>query len=217
MIKIADLSKRFGRTVALDGITLGVAAGESVALWGANGAGKSTLIRCVLGLLRFGGAVRVGGFDVTRQGKQARRLIGYVPQELGFHDDLPVGQAVRFFARLKGAAIGSVGEVLSGVHLDGQDRTRIRDLSGGMKQRLALALALVGDPPVLVLDEVTASLDACGREEFTALLGSLSIAGRTLLFASHRLEEIGVLAHRVVTIERGRIVAQRSTRLEDAA
>lgn len=217
MIDITDVSKRFGSTVALDGLSLRVDAGESVALWGANGAGKSTLIRCVLGLLRFGGTIRVGGLDVRRQGKRSRRLIGYVPQELGFHDDLPVGQAVRFFARLKGAKIGSVEEVLAGVHLDGQHRTRIRDLSGGMKQRLALALALVGDPPVLVLDEVTASLDACGREEFTSLLAALSSAGRTLLFASHRLDEIGALAHRVVTIERGRIVAQRHTRLENAA
>ncbi len=209
MIIIRNLTMRFGRAVAVNDLSLDIRAGDAIALWGSNGAGKTTLIRCLLGLLRFKGTVEVGGFDVRRNGKQARRLIGYVPQELGFHDDLPVCEAIRFFARLKGVSIGSVAQVLAGVHLDGQERKRIRDLSGGMKQRLALALALLGDPPVLVLDEVTASLDACGRDEFLALLHRLSGSGRTLLFASHRVDEVTTLAQSVVTLDRGRLVDRR--------
>ncbi len=213
MIRIEKLTKRFGRATAVDGVSLEIAAGESVALWGGNGAGKTTLIRCVLGLLRFEGRAEVGGFDVRRHGKRARGLIGYVPQELGFYDELGVGAAVTFFARLKGVPIGSVEDVLEGVGLGGHGRKRVRELSGGMKQRLALAVALLGDPPVLVLDEVTASLDACGREEFVGLLSRLSRSGRSMLFASHRVDEVTTLASRVVTLEKGRVVSEQPAAL----
>lgn len=208
MIRIDRLVKRFGRATAVDGVSLEIPAGDAVAFWGANGAGKTTIIRCVLGLLRFRGTIEVGGHDVRRRGKHARRLIGYVPQELGFYDDLGVAEAVGFFARLKGLRVRSADEALAQVGLSGHERKRIRELSGGMKQRLALAIALLGNPPVLVLDEVTASLDACGREEFVGLLGRLSGAGRTLLFASHRVEEVTSLAKRVVVLEKGRITTE---------
>jgi len=163
----------------------------------------------VLGLFRYGGSISIGGLDVRRDGKRTRRLVGYVPQEIGFYDDLRVAEAVRFFARLKAVALPSVDEVLARVGLPGQERKRIRELSGGMKQRLALAVALLGDPPVLLLDEVTASLDAFGREEFVALLERLSGDGRTMLFASHRVDEVKALARRVITLEAGRIVDEQ--------
>jgi ABC-2 type transport system ATP-binding protein/nitrous oxidase accessory protein len=211
MIEIRDVTKRYGSARAVDGVTLDIGAGDSVALWGANGAGKTTLIRCVLGLIRFRGRIAVGPHDVRRQGKRARILVGYVPQELGFYDDLGVAEAVVFFARLKGLSVRSTEEALAGVGLEGHGRKRIRELSGGMKQRLALAIATLGDPPVLVLDEVTASLDACGRQEFVALLSRLSGEGRTMLFASHRIEEVATLARRVVVLERGKIAAVEQT------
>jgi len=211
MIRIQGVTKRFGRATAVDGVSLNIAAGDSVALWGANGAGKTTLIRCVLGLLRFRGRISIGEHDVRQRGKHARMLIGYVPQELGFYDDLGVAEAVLFFARLKGVPVRSTDGVLATVGLAGHDRKRIRELSGGMKQRLALAIAMLGDPPVLVLDEVTASLDACGRGEFISLLSRLSGAGRTMLFASHRIEEVATLAQRVVVMDRGRVTAVTSS------
>lgn len=211
MIRIDHVTKRFGRTPAVDDVSLDIPAGDSVALWGANGAGKSTLIRCVLGLFRFRGAIQVGGCDVRRAGKRARMLIGYVPQELGFYDDLRVYEAIGFFSRLKGVAVRSTHETLERVGLVGHERKRIRELSGGMKQRLALAIAMLGDPPVLVLDEVTASLDACGREEFVALLSRLSGSGRTMLFASHRVEEVATLARRVITLENGRLTDESTS------
>jgi ABC-type multidrug transport system ATPase subunit len=213
VIRIEHLTKRFGRAIAVNDVSISVAAGEGVALWGANGAGKTTIIRCVLGLLRYRGRITVGavggvgGWDATRRGKRARRLIGYVPQELGFYDELCAGEAVRFFARLKGVRVPDAGDELRRVGLDGHERKRIRELSGGMKQRLALAIALIGDPPVLILDEVTASLDACGREEFVALLASLASRGRSLLFASHRIEEVRALADRVIVLDQGRMTA----------
>jgi ABC-type multidrug transport system ATPase subunit len=206
MIRIENVTKRFGRATAVGGVSLELPVGDSVALWGANGAGKTTLIRCVLGLLRFQGRIVVGGHDVRRHGKQARLLVGYVPQELGFYDDLGVAEAVQFFGRLKGLAHADAERALAGVGLIGHEGKRIRELSGGMKQRLALAIALLGDPAVLVLDEVTASLDAVGRDEFVSLLERLSGTGRTMLFASHRIEEVATLAKRVAVLERGKLV-----------
>lgn len=205
MIHVADLTKRFGGATAVDHVSLDIPPGDSVALWGANGAGKTTLIRCVLGLIRYQGEISIGGYDVTRRGKQSRMLIGYVPQELGFYDDLRVAEAVRFFASLKGVAPRSTNNALATVGLAGHGHKRIRELSGGMKQRLALAIAMLGEPPLLVLDEVTASLDACGRQEFVSLLSELCGAGRTMLFASHRLEEVATLAKRVAVLDRGRL------------
>jgi ABC-type multidrug transport system ATPase subunit len=208
MIRIQGVTKRFRRIAAIDSVSLHVPAGDSVALWGDNGAGKTTLIRCVLGLLQFTGRIHIGDYDVHRQGKFARMLVGYVPQEIGFYDDLRVSDALHFFARLRNLGQLSAANVLGGVGLDGHGRKRIRELSGGMKQRLALAIAMLGDPPVLVLDEVTTSLDACGREEFVALLSRLCGTGRTLLFASHRVEEVASLAKRVVVLNKGRFAAE---------
>ncbi|HBS29544.1 MAG TPA: ABC transporter ATP-binding protein [Phycisphaerales bacterium] len=207
MILAERVTKRFGRNTAVREASLTLGAGESVALWGANGAGKTTLIRCVLGLIRFRGRITIGGHDVLRRGKAARLLIGYVPQEIGFHDELGVREAVRHFSRLKGLAPRGAEEALDRVGLSDHASKRVRELSGGMKQRLALAIALLGDPPVLVLDEVTASLDAVGRGEFVALLKRLSGAGRTMLFASHRIDEIGVLAERVAALDKGRLTS----------
>ncbi len=210
VIRIEHLTKRFGRAIAVNDVSIGVAPGEGVALWGANGAGKTTIIRCVLGLLRYRGRITVSGWDAARHGKRARRLIGYVPQELGFYDELRAGEAVRFFARLKGVRVRDARNELRRVGLEGHESKRIRELSGGMKQRLALAIALIADPPVLILDEVTASLDACGREEFVAMLAGLASQGRSLLFASHRFEEVSALADRVIVLEKGRMTADLS-------
>lgn len=211
MIRVEGVSCRYGRASVLDQVTLRINPGESVALWGPNGAGKSTLLKSVLGLAPYKGTITVGGFDAAREGKQTRILIGYVPQELGFYDELRVAAAVNYFAKLKGLWSPDLHSVLASVGLIGHERKRVRELSGGMKQRLALAIALLGDPPVLVLDEVTASLDACGREEFVGLLSRLSGSGRTMLFASHRLEEVTILAGRVVVLERGRIAYECSS------
>lgn len=208
MIRIDHLTKKFGTFTAADDISLSLARGESLALWGPNGAGKTTIIRCVLGLLAFQGTIRVGGRDVARDGKRARGLIGYVPQELAFHDDLRVWEAITLFARLKNVARVDLDATLDHVGIPGQGGKRIRELSGGMKQRLALAIALLGDPPLLVLDEVTASLDVCGRAELVALLGRLSGQGRSLLFASHRADEVTSLAQRVIMLEKGKVTAE---------
>lgn len=205
MIRVEGLCKRFGRCRAVRDVTFRVAPGEAVALWGPNGAGKTTIMRCVLGLLPFRGRIRVAGLDVARRGKAVRRLIGYVPQELALYDDFRVLEMVRFFGRLKRVPGSSARSALERVGLESVHRRRVGQLSGGMKQRLALATALLADPPVLLLDEPTSSLDAKGRGTLNALLGDLNAQGKTMLFTSHRADDVRRLGQRVVLMEQGRL------------
>ncbi|MFG0306733.1 MAG: ATP-binding cassette domain-containing protein, partial [Phycisphaerales bacterium JB040] len=116
MIRCEHVTKRFGRLEAVSGVSFGLEPGGALALWGSNGAGKTTLIRCLLGVIRFGGAASIGGCDVRRRGRRARAMVGYVPQELAFHDDSRLGSAMVFFARLRrvsgergAAALAEVG------------------------------------------------------------------------------------------------------------
>ncbi len=206
VLEIRGLRKCFGRQVAVDGLTLGMSPGEAIALWGTNGAGKTTIIKSILGLHRFAGTIRVGGFDALRRGKAARRLIGYVSQELSFYDDLSALDTVRFFAALKRVPTARAADVLAQVDLLEHARKRVSQLSGGMKQRLALAVALLADPPILLLDEPTSNLDAAARREFFGVLRTLKRAGKTILFTTHRADEVSTLADRVIVLERGRVI-----------
>ena len=206
VIQILDVHKRFGRIGVLNGVTFDVRPGQSIALWGSNGAGKTTLIRCLLGLIDFTGDIRVAGLDVRRHGKSARRMIGYVPQELALYDDFRLTEAAYFMARLKGADPRACGPILADLGLAGHERKRVRELSGGMKQRLALGIALLNNPPVLVLDEPTSNLDTAGRAALMELLLDLKRSGKTILFISHRPEEVAGLADRVLTLEHGKLL-----------
>lgn len=206
IIQINDLTKKFGALTAVDHVTFTVKAGEAVALWGANGAGKTTVLRCLLHLMPFDGTITVGGMDVQKQGKEVRRLVGFVPQELSFHDDLTVAETLTFYARLKKVGAGyDFNPMLARLELAPHVQKPVRDLSGGLKQRLALALALLADPPILVLDEPTSNLDIRARDEFLEFLHDLNKEGKTLVFSSHRLEEVKVLADRVLLLEGGRL------------
>ena len=207
MIAVENVTKRFGGLTAVDDLSFSVHAGEAVALWGANGAGKTTALRCLLGLLPFDGRALVAGIDVQRQGKAARKLMGFVPQELNFHDDMTVAETITFYARLKKVPTGfDFTPLLDRLELKPHIGKPVHDLSGGLKQRLALALALLADPPILILDEPTANLDIRAREDFLLLLHELKVGGKTLAFSSHRLEEVTALADRVLLMEAGRLV-----------
>ncbi len=213
MIEVCHLTKRFGRFTAVDDVSFTLPRGAALALWGSNGAGKTTIIKCLLGLLRCEGRLIVAGRDVRREGKACRRAVGYVPQELAFHDDLRVIEALHFFARLKRVPRQRPAAVLNEVGLTEHGRKRIDQLSGGMKQRLALGIALLADPTVLVLDELTSNLDREAQCSFRAMLVKQKQRGRTILFASHRMEEIELLADRVLGLDAGR----RSFECEPAA
>lgn len=204
MIRVTNLTKQFGRFRAVDDASFTVDAGEAVALWGTNGAGKTTIIRCVLGLLRYRGDIDIAGMNIRKHGKRVRQLIGYVPQELAFHDDMRVNETLHFYARLRSVDRTRPDAVLREVGLADHGRKRVRELSGGMKQRLALALALLANPPALLLDEPTSNLDAAAQSGFAGLLQEQKHKGKTILFASHKLEEVEVVADRVIVLEDGR-------------
>lgn len=201
------VTKRYGAVLALDQVTFAAQPGEALALWGANGAGKTTLIKALLGLITVEGQITLQGFEVRRQGKQARRQLGYVPQDMAFHD-MSVQATLDFYAALKGGeAARRAPALLETLGLRAHAHKPVPALSGGLRQRLALAVALLADPPVLLLDEPTANLDAQAQREYLALLYQLCReSGKTLLFASHRLEEVELLAHRVLYLEHGRLV-----------
>ena len=138
MIEFTNLTKRFGKFAAVDDLTLAIHPQEAVALWGVNGAGKTTAVKCLLGLLRFNGQITVGGRDVRRQGRAARQLIGYVPQELAFYKEMTTQEMANFYARLKAVPAARIAPVLAQVGLGDQGGKRVGALSGGMKQRLSL-------------------------------------------------------------------------------
>ncbi len=217
MLTIKNLTKRYPRPgrawwsdetiTAVDDLTFELPVGTSLALWGVNGAGKTTVLKCLLGLLASEGELRLNGYDLRRDGRTARRFLGYVPQELAFHNDLSVAESCRFYARLKDVSDARIPVVLALVGLTGQEKKAVGALSGGMKQRLALALALLADPPVLLLDEPTSNLDAATRDEFIDLLMELRNGGKTLLFTSHYADEVDRLAERVLILRDGRLVA----------
>lgn len=205
MIRFSHLSKRFGAFTAVDDLSFTVPERTAVALWGPNGAGKTTIIKCLLGLLSYAGRIEVGEMDAHRQGRQVRRSLGYVPQELAFYPELSALDTALFYSRLKHVPATRANEVLAQVGLAEHARKPVRALSGGMKQRLALGLALLADPPLLVLDEPTSSLDAAARRQFLKLLLEVKTAGKTVLFTSHRLEEVEALADEVLVLEAGRL------------
>lgn len=204
MISLESVGKRYGRMVALAGVSLLIPAGRTVALWGHNGAGKSTTLKCILGLVRYTGRIQVDGVDVRRNPRAVRSRLGYVPQDLAYYD-MTVEAAVRFFATLKGVGSDPARAALRSVGLEGELRKPVGALSGGMRQRLSLALALLADPPVLLLDEPTANLDDAARADLLDLLNRCRTAGKTMLFASHRPEEVAALADEVVVLDQGRV------------
>jgi ABC-type multidrug transport system ATPase subunit len=209
-VSIASLTKRFGEATVVDNLTFAAQMGESIALWGPNGAGKTTVLRCLLGLLPFQGTLSVMGQPCGPGGRASRQALGYVPQEVRLHADDTVRDTVRFYARLRGIAIDRGTRLIEEWGLGDVGHRPVRHLSGGMRQKLALVVALLADPPILLLDEPTSNLDTRTRREFTELLLRLKSAGKTLLFCTHRPSEVWKLADRVIVLERGRKVADGS-------
>jgi ABC-type multidrug transport system ATPase subunit len=204
MIIAENISKHYGKALVLDQVSFRIEVGESAALWGANGAGKTTLIRCLLGVHSFAGSLTIKDLNVLKQGKAARSLIGYVPQESAFFE-MSVQETLVFYTKLKKLAVQRIDEVLQIVNLQEHRRKSVHALSGGMKQRLALAVALLANPPILLLDEPTASLDTSAQHDFIEMIRHLNQAGKTIVFSSHRLEELALLAQKVFVLEAGKL------------
>lgn len=214
-IEAVHVRKLYARERGVRDVSLTVRAGESVALWGANGAGKSTFFRCILGGPLDAGSIRVFGRVPTPHESASRHLIGYAPQYLPDFD-ARVGEIAEMIATLRGTSAIEVQRVLALLHLSGERERYVSELSGGMRQRLSLALALIGDPPLLLLDEPTAGLDRESRETVTAVLNAERKRGTTLLLTSHLASDVLALADRVVTLENGLVVENDAIGLSES-
>ena len=205
-IAVSGVSKRFRRQVALDGVSLDVAAGERVALLGHNGAGKTTLLRLVLGLTRAdAGSVTVLGTPAGS--RSARQAYAYLPESVSFHRLLTGREQIMMCARLKGESAAHALACLERVGLaDAMDR-RIGTYSKGMRQRLGLAQLIVARPQIVVLDEPTSGLDPLSRDLFYGLVVALAEAGAAVIHSSHALTELEARTDRIAILRQGRLVA----------
>ncbi|MEX2032784.1 MAG: ABC transporter ATP-binding protein, partial [Dehalococcoidia bacterium] len=189
MLKVRSARKQYGKIRALDDASFELAAGRVLAVVGANGAGKSTLIKIVVGLMRFEGNVQVNGVDVRRDGRGARRHIGYLPQNPAFHHDMTVQETALFFARLRGAPAQEARAAVAAVGLEAHATKLVGALSGGMRQRLGLAVAQLGSPSLFVLDEPGTGLDVSARLELRDFIREQRAAGKSVLLSTHWLED----------------------------
>jgi ABC-2 type transport system ATP-binding protein len=212
LVEVIDLSKRYGTALALDGVRFEVGEGEVFGLLGPNGAGKTTLLSVISGLLQpSAGEVRLLGRTLTARDRDARRLVGVVPQDLALYNDLTARENLEFFGRLYGVRGDelrrNVDEVLGAVGLAERAADRVATFSGGMKRRLNLAAGLVHAPRLLLLDEPTVGVDPQSRNHIFEEVRRLNGAGMTILYTSHYMEEVQGLCTRIGIMDQGRLVA----------
>ena len=210
-VEVADVTCDFGQVRALDCLSLRVLAGTVVGIVGPNGAGKTTLIDVICGLVRPSrGTVRVLGENVAAQGAALRARIGVLPQETALYDEVTAVQNLRFAAALYGVPHPNarIADVLELVGLTARARDVVRGFSGGMQRRLAIARALLHDPPLLILDEPTVGVDVEARHQIWAHIRSLKAGGRTVVLTTNYLDEAEALCDRVVILRAGKVLAE---------
>ena len=210
MIEVRNLTKRFGRQSAVDGVSFSVSEGECFALLGPNGSGKSTILKCLAGLSTpTSGDIVIGPTGEPLRSRESRRQISFMPQRPGFHDCLTAKEVLNFYCRLRKLPPARIEETLhgSGFNFNGFCEKRVGELSGGMVQRLGLAVACLPDAPILLLDEPTVSLDPAGAITFREFLSALKAKGKTIVFSSHVLADVERLADRIAILVGGRLVA----------
>jgi ABC-2 type transport system ATP-binding protein len=212
VVETRELTKAYGKFVALDRLTLSVSRGQILGFIGPNGAGKTTTIKILVGLARpTGGTATVAGIDCAAEPRKIKRLIGYMPDTFGSYDNMRVSEYLDFF----GAAFGiprkvrakRIDEVLETAGATTFKDLYVEALSHGMKQRVAIARTLLHDPPALILDEPANGLDPQARIEMRQLLLGLAERGKTLIVTSHILPELARICHRVAIITRGKLRA----------
>ncbi|MGC5617451.1 ABC transporter ATP-binding protein [Georgenia sp. Z1491] len=206
-IEITNLRKTFGQKVAVADVSLSVEPGEIVGILGPNGAGKTTTVEILAGLQRpDSGTVRVLGIDPQADPVAVRQVLGVQLQESKLPAKIRVEEALHLYAAFYPEP-ADVDELIAMLGLTGSRRTAFDDLSGGLQQRLSIALALVGSPSVVILDELTTGLDPVGRRETWKLVEKVRDSGVTVLLVTHFMDEAEQLADRIVVIDAGRVVA----------
>src|SRR5512135_1403341 len=211
MIKVQNLAKVFGTKRAVDGVSFSVDRGEVLGFLGPNGAGKSTTMRMITGFLPpSGGTVTVGGFDIVEHPIQARRLIGYLPENAPAYTDMTVQGFLNFAAEIRGlhgdAQKKAVSRAVEMCFLESVLHQSVETLSKGYRHRTCFAQSIIHDPDVLVLDEPTDGLDPNQKHEIRGLIRRMG-EKKAIIFSTHILEEVDAVCSRAIIIDRGRIVA----------
>jgi ABC-type multidrug transport system ATPase subunit len=212
-IEVQNLTKTFGDFTALDDVSFTVERGETVALLGPNGSGKTTALKCLVGLtIPTSGTISVDDLDMRTNAGQAKRLMSYLPQRVAFNDQLTAREVLRFYCRLRRLPERRIDETLAtpNFHFNGFSDKPVSQFSGGMLQRLGLAVTSLPNAPILVLDEPTTSLDPEGAIQFREFLAEMKRQGKTIVFSSHVLNDVIQLADRVAILVGGRLVALQS-------
>jgi ABC-2 type transport system ATP-binding protein len=210
-IETHDLTRAFGALTAVQHLTLRIERGEVFGLLGPNGSGKTTTIRMLCGLLEPSeGWATVAGIDVAKAPEQVKQHIGYMSQRFGLYEDLTVAENLQFYAGIYGLSAGAVTDrlaaVIAFIGLGERLRQLVGQLSGGWKQRLALACALIHQPPVLFLDEPTAGVDPAARRKFWRAIYDLAQQGTTVLVTTHYMDE-AERCTRLAMMSSGRLIA----------
>jgi ABC-2 type transport system ATP-binding protein len=210
-IVVENLGKRFGRFVAVDGVSFRVGRGEIMGFLGPNGAGKSTIIRILCGLLRpSAGRALVAGVDVTKDPERVRERIGYMSQKFSLYRDLSVEENLKFFGGIYRVPRAELAErmrfAIDMAGLGGREKALVSTLAGGWQQRLALGCAVLHRPPILFLDEPTSGVEPTSRRRFWDLIHTLAADGVTVLVSTHYMDE-AEYCHRAALINQGRLVA----------
>lgn len=198
---VSDLRKSYGPTEVLRGVSFALDAGSLTVVTGTNGAGKSTLLRCLAGLASFEGSAALDGAPLPG-GPSLRRATGYLPQDVGFPESATVSEILELFSRLREADLPSTN--LPAAFLP-DHAAAIRTLSGGQRHRVATAVALLGSPALLLLDEPTADLDSWARGAVWEALAAHCDGGSTIIVASPRLDEVAPVCDRILPLEEGRV------------
>jgi ABC-2 type transport system ATP-binding protein len=212
MLEARNLGKAYGRVMAVNGVSLSLAAGQLLGLLGPNGAGKTTTVSMLAGLVRPDhGQVLVDGHRLAGDADPVKRRIGLVPQDVALYDELTARDNLRFFGGLygfRGAVLErAIASALDRVGLADRARERVATYSGGMKRRLNLAAVLLHDPDILLLDEPTVGVDPQSRDRIYDTLAELARAGVALLLTTHHLEEAEARCARTVIIDHGKVIA----------
>ncbi len=208
IIEIKDLSKKFGRHVALDGISLSVSPGESFAILGPNGAGKTTLVRVLSTLLKpTSGTVKIAGHDVAEETEKIKRQIGVVSHNPFLYDDLTAFENLAFYADLYGVGQENTDALIKKVGLYERRDNLVGEFSRGMKQRLSIARSLLHEPQILILNEPGSGLDIQSKRMFYGTIKGLNEKGATVLLTTHYLEEVEELCQKAAVLDRGTVRA----------
>ena len=212
IVETHDLTKVFNGRNAVDRLDLEIEEGEFFGLLGPNGAGKSTTVAMLSTILRpTRGTVTIAGYDIKRQAKEIRRIIGVVPQEFGLYDQLTAAENLAYFGKLHGVEGGKlkvrIEELLKLVQLQDRANDLVKTFSGGMKHRLNLVMGLIHEPKLLFLDEPTTGLDPQARLAVWELIKRFQSEGVTILLTTHYMEEADYLCERVAIMDRGKVIA----------